>query len=1069
LRELCREEGVTLFMALLAAFQVLLYRYSGQEDFVIGSNTAGRRHPGTEKLLGYFLNTVLLRADLSGDPTFSQLLDRVRGTTLEALSHEEVPLDKLIAELQPERDPGRNPLFQILFSLEPPLSTVSPDWDLTCIEVETGATKFELCMVLDDRPDGLLCRLIYNTALFDAETIARMAGHWQRLLEGIAVNPRRHISDLPILPDFERREILTGWNRTACPYDAVPVQELVAEIAAEKPNAGAVRCGDEQLTYAELDRRAEQLAGKLQSMGVQRNTPVALCLDRSVEMMVSILAVLKAGGAYVPLDPTNPKSRLELIVQDCRPAVLLTQHNSAGTVLAAMLPTVYVDDFVVESERAFTPVRNDLNDLAYILYTSGSTGAPKGVLITHRNLAHSNHARAEYYQDSPEKFLLLSSYAFDSSVAGIFHTLTSGGTLVIPPAEFRWEGEQIARLVGEHRVTHTLTFPSLYAEMLAGATEGRLQSLRSVILAGESCPRPLVNVHYESLPQASLFNEYGPTEATVWSTVYECEPGGRETPVPIGKPIANTRAYVLDRLMEPVPVGVPGELYIGGDGVARGYLNQAALTERVFVGDPFLSDAESRLYRTGDLARYLGDGNIEFLGRSDSQVKIRGQRVELDEIETTLSQHVAVREAAVIAKDGQGEALLAAYVIRHPEEAATGADLRSFLRNRLPAYMVPAAIHFVEQLPRTANGKVDRQQLASISLPQPEASADATGPRSEAERRLLAIWKDVLKTSSDDVHQDFFELGGHSLLAAKLLLRVEKEFGASLSLAFIFQSPTIAQMAEGLRLSRVSLKDRAVVPIQPKGSLPPLFWIRGGPRFRLLAQKLGTDRPFLGVDLPYADGIRLPIPHRLEDIAGYLVRAIREVQLHGPYYVAGLCVNAVIAYEVAQQLVQQGESVALLAMLDAHNHAYYKNPFKDGRYTARIKYHLANLLKMDAGETAVYLRDRLDEARRKIERVTWRLTADRKGHTDEFKNTDSIVHPAFSQYEPKPYPGKIVLMQSSEWPKSPYFDFKLGWEDLAEHIDFFRIAGDHAYMFDEPGVASVAKALDEHLDRQTSK
>jgi surfactin family lipopeptide synthetase A len=1066
LRDLCRQEGVTLFMALLAAFQVLLHRYSGQEDILVGSNTAGRRHAGSEKLLGYFLNTVPLRADLSGDPTFRELLERVRGVTLEALSHEEVPLDRLVAELQPERDPKRNPLFQILFSLEPPLSPVAPEWDLTCIEVETGATKFELCMVLDDRPEGLLCRLIYNTALFDAGVVEGMAGHWKMLLESIATDPARHISDFPLLTPAEREQILVEWNDTALPYTPVPVHELFHAAAQEKLHTTAVRCGSQELTYGELDQRATRLAALLRTMGVGPNVPVALCLDRSAEMVVGILAVLKAGGAYVPLDPTNPRQRLELILDDCRPKVLLTQQNSVGARMSVKVPTIFVDAASPETLDGLSVPGSGPEDLAYILYTSGSTGVPKGVQVTHRNLAFSTHARLSYYKDSPERFLLLSSYAFDSSVAGIFHTLTTGGTLIIPPAEFRWETEQLTSLIFENKITHTLTFPSLYGEILDGATAGAnwLASLRTVIVAGEACPRQLVNLHYEILPQASLFNEYGPTEVTVWSTVFECDPGVGEGSVPIGRPIANTRVHVLDRRLQPVPAGVPGELYIGGEGVARGYLNQKALTEKSFVRDVFSGNSESRLYRTGDLARFLPSGDLEFLGRCDLQVKIRGLRVELDEIETVLSRYPAVREVAVVPRSQpSGDATLAAFLVAHAEESSSTSELRAFLRARLPGYMVPSTFQFLDTLPRTSNGKIDRQKLAMMEIAAQEPAAGASGPRNDVERRLLAIWKDVLKTTSDDVTQDFFELGGHSLLAAKLLVRIEKEFRTTLSLAFIFQSPTIAQMAEGLRVARQSLRDRAIVSIQQKGSLPPLFWVRGGPRFRLLAQKLGLKRPFLGVDLPYADGIKLPMPHRLEDIATYLVKAMREVQPTGPYYIAGLCVNAVIAYEMAQQLVRQGETVALLAMLDAHNHAYYKNPFKDGRYTARIKYHFANLLRMDSRETTVYLRDRLDEARRKIERITWRLTADRKGHTDDFRNTDSIVHPAFSLYEPQPYPGKIVLLQSSEWPKSPYFDFKLGWEDLAGGIDFYRIAGDHAYMFDEPNVEAVAKTLDAYL------
>lgn len=1066
LGEMCRREGVTLFMGLLAAFNVLLHRYSGEQDILVGSNTAGRARPGSETLLGFFLNTIPLRADLSGDPTFRELLDRVRGVTLEALAHDEVPLDQLVSELQPAREPHRNPLFQILFSLEPPLPPVSREWDLTCIEVETGATKFELCMVLDDRRDGLLCRIIYDVARFDAETAERIGGHWQTLLRSIVRNPAARISELPILTAAEKEQILLKWSGAAGSETPENVVELFEKQVKNTPQSLAVLCAGAELNYAELNRRAEALACELRGIGVRANVPVALYLERSVEMIIGILGVLKAGGAYVPLDPASPIHRLQAIVNDCRPMALVIAKESAGESLFTPAQRIFIDDLAPKknNEEALDLRRPAAGDLAYVLYTSGSTGIPKGVQITHGNLAFSTDARVHFYKDPPEKFLLLSSYAFDSSVAGIFHTLTTGGSLVIPPADFRWEGRQLADLISHHEVTHLLAVPSLYLEILNGEVL-KLASLRSVIVAGESCSRQLVNLHYERVPHATLFNEYGPTEATVWSTVFECEPASDDMSVPIGRPIPGARVYILDRHMHPTPIGVPGEIYLGGAGISRGYLNQPSLTEKSFIPDPFSSDAEAKLYCTGDLGRFLPSADLEFIGRSDQQIKIRGLRIELGEIEAELARHPSVREAAVISKvQPPAEPTLITYLVARTNDLQADADLRAFLRSRLPASMIPAKFHFVESLPRTSNGKVDRAKLAEIKPASECTSLASRGPANSVESRLLAIWKDVLNTSGDNVTEDFFELGGHSLLAAKLLTRIEQEFSTSLTLAFIFQSPTIAQMASALRMNRQSLRDRAIIPIQKSGGLPPLFWIRGGPRFRLLAQRLGTGRPFLGVDLPYADGINLPIPHRLEDIAAYLVKAIREEQESGPYFIAGLCVNAVIAYEVAQQLVAQGQKVELLAMVDAHNHAYYKNPFKDGRYTARIRYHLANLIRMDAGETASYLRDRMDEARRKIERVTWRLSSDREGHTDDFRNTDSIVHPAFSRYQPKPYAGRVVLLQSSEWPDSPYFEFKLGWEDLAATIDFHRIQADHAYLFDEPHVGTVAATLGSYLE-----
>jgi surfactin family lipopeptide synthetase A len=1072
LRDLSREEGVTLFMTLLAAFDTLLHRYSGQEDILVGSITAGRNFPGTEKLLGFFLNTVVLRTNLSGDPTFRELLERARNVTLGALSHDEVPLDELVKQLHPGRDLSSNPLFQVLLSFEPALSEVDDGWDLTAIDVETGTAKFDLCFVLDDRAEGLQGRVIYSTDLFETETIICMIEHWQTLLESVVADPSCRISKLGILTGKEREQLLAqSAGPRLSPLPAL-VHELIATQAQQRPEAIAVSCGDHSLSYGELDRRSNQLACHLATLGVKREIPVALCVERSLEMIVGILGVLKAGGAYVPLDTNLPIERLEYMLADCGAAVLLTQaHLPPLERVPNGLRVIRLDSDwnVVEREPADPPdVKVIPDDLAYLIYTSGSTGRPKGVMVTHDNLAHSTQSRIQYYQAPVGKYLLLSPIGFDSSVAVIFHALCTGGTLVLPEPEFNWEPKELAELILRGQVSHTLCVPSLYRELLEAAAPGQLETFRTVIVAGEACPKQLVELHYRQLPEASLFNEYGPTETTVWSSVHACDPADPYSTIPIGRPIANTSAYVLDRHLQPSPLGVPGELHVGGEGVARGYWRQPELTKERFILNPFAAKTGSRFYKTGDLVRWLADGNIEFLGRVDDQIKIRGLRIELSEIETALGEHPDVSETVVAAEEGDATGpRLVAYVVARREYSTSAAELRAFLKSRLPAYMVPAAFSFVAAIPRTPNGKVDRRSLALSEIESDPIPAAPSTPRDFVEARLLAIWKDVLERDDLDIRQDFFELGGHSLLAAKLLARIEADFGQTLSLAFVFQAPTIELMAELLRNPDESIRARAIIPVQPQGSRPPLFWVRGGPRFRLLAQKLGPDQPFLGLDLPFSDATKFRTPYRLEEIASYLVRAMREVQPHGPYSLAGLCVNAVIAYEIARQLSLEGEEVALLAMFDGHNHAYYTNPLQDGRYTGRIKYHLSNLFRTDVRESSAYLLDRLDEARRKIERTIWQLSATnaRNGNGDRPHNTDFIVHPAFHRYEPLPYSGRVTLLQSSDWPEGPYFDFKLGWMDLAAGgVEFHRIPGDHPSMFTEPNVNLVASMLSSHLD-----
>ncbi|BCL83210.1 non-ribosomal peptide synthetase [Ktedonobacteria bacterium brp13] len=808
LERLSQQAGVTMFMLLLAAFQMLLQRYSGQNDISVGTPIANRTRSEVEGLIGFFVNTLVLRSDLSGDPSFKQFLANVRATCLQAYTHQDIPFEKVVEELEPDRDLNRSPLFQVWFVLHEASAQQDELTGLTTntLAAEHNSSKFDLTLSLTQTAQGLRSVLEYNTDLFEAETIKRVLEHWEILLAGITHAPQAHLSQVPLLSTHERELLLEEWNATTLDVSQeLCLHQLFEQQARQTPDVVALTFETQSLTYADLNRRANQLARHLRQQGVGPDQLVGLCMDRSIEMVIGILAVMKAGGAYVPLDISTPHERLSLILADIHATAILTLGHLQDALPHEGYTTICLDtDWAHIARNDGTNLSCNVSplNLAYVIYTSGSTGKPKGVLVTHANVVHSTQARFAYYDKPVESYLLFSPFFFDSSVAGLFWTLCQGGRLVLLREDFRENLSDLPQFIMQQNISHMLSIPSLYALILSQAQPEQLASLQIVIVAGEACPVSLVQRHREVIPQTHLYNEYGPTEGSVWSSVYRYQYQELGTQVPIGRPIANVQIYLLDQAGQPVPIGVPGELCVGGRGIVRGYLDRADLTAEKFIPDPYSQLPGERLYKTGDLARYREDGSLDFIERIDQQVKVRGYRIELREIEAILRQHRAVFECVVLAREyGADDKRLIAYVVADPEYIDTSDKefvvdtLRSFLRERLPEYMVPTQIGLLEHLPLTANGKVDQKKLPGPDWDGFVAEKSFVSPRNAIEEQIAAIWMEVLSVPHVSIHDNFFEMGGSSLLATRVVYQIGNAFHMELPLRFLFEAPTIESLA----------------------------------------------------------------------------------------------------------------------------------------------------------------------------------------------------------------------------------------------------------------------------------
>jgi amino acid adenylation domain-containing protein len=790
-RDFSRREGLSVFQVLFGAFAALLQRYSGEERIPIGMVTAGRNRPETERLLGYFLNTVVVPADTSGDPTFRTLVHRARNWTIDAMDHDEVSFEYLVRSLNVPRDPSRNPLFQALFSLEPPLPPLDPEWRLTQMDVDTETTKYDLYLELDDRSDEMLARFHYSTDLFDRETIAHMAVHWKSMLRSGIAKPDQKLSELTLLSPRERRMVLRKCHGRSLVYPHTCIHQLFEQQVERCPDATAVISQGRSISYSDLNKRANQLANLLLGRGIQKECLIGLCVERGLGMIIALLGVLKAGAAYVPLDPRLPDERLRYLLDDAQPALIISDDRSWRPELGSdAIVHDRLDEFARES-NSNPQINVSPSNLAYVMYTSGSTGTPKGVSVEHGNVVNLlSSMQQEPGIVASDVLLAVTTLSFDIAGLEIFLPLVSGARVVLADSSDVVDGTRLKQLLHEHQATMMQATPATWRLLLEAGWSASPKL--KILCGGETLSTDLAKELVAR--SASVWNVYGPTETTIWSSIHRVRGEDEET-VPIGHPIANTNIYILDSHGNPVPANVVGEIYIGGVGLARGYWKRQQLTDERFVANP-LHPGVSRLYRTGDQGRLRSNGEIEYLGRIDTQIKLRGMRIELGEIESVIASHPDVQQAVVIVKGEPEQQKLSAYVVANDASDVSAADLRRYARNKLPEYMIPAEFLRIDEIPLLPSGKVNRAALSQSGMMLLKDEENWVGPRNEVEVRLASIWRELLKVEKVGVNQNFFELGGHSLLVLQMIARIRRNLNVEVPARRVFESPTIAALAE---------------------------------------------------------------------------------------------------------------------------------------------------------------------------------------------------------------------------------------------------------------------------------
>ncbi|GAA5074792.1 non-ribosomal peptide synthetase [Streptomyces similanensis] len=1071
LAELAELHGGTLFMTLLTAFDVLLHRYTGRTDLVVGTPVAGRLSADVEPMIGCFINTLPLRVRIDPRRTFTDLLGDVREVALGAYDHQALSFEEIVDAVQPDRSAPLAPLFQVMFAVNntPPPAAPRGPLRVEPLPARRSEVKYDLNMSAAYGPSGIDLAVEYRTDLFDEGWVDRFLAQLRTLLQAVVEDPDRPVGDLPVLPAAERRLLLREWNATAVDHPPVDaVHELIHRQTDRTPEAVAVSFEGAELTYRELEGRANRLAHRLRALGVRPGELVGLCLHRSTELVIALLAVLKAGGAYVPLDPDHPEERLAFVCEDAGAKVVLTHAAARDRVPSAAPLVMDLDEEAAALERC-TPHRpepvNAPDDTAYVIYTSGSTGTPKGVVNSHRGIVN----RLRWMQDrfglrGDDTVLQKTPYGFDVSVWEFLWPLMTGARLVVARPDGHKDPRYLAGLIRAERVTTAHFVPSMLEVFLEVEEVSDLTSLRRVVCSGEALPAALARRFLAEAGHCGLHNLYGPTEAAIDVSHWECRPDEPGPGVPIGRPIANTRLYVLDERGAPAPVGVPGELCIAGVQVARGYLNRPELTAERFVTDPFHG---GRMYRTGDLARWRPDGALDFLGRLDDQVKLRGFRVELGEVEAVAGAVDGIRNAVALARDQR----LVLYAVGDRERVDT-ARLREAMGRSLPEYMVPETVVWLAEIPLSPNGKADRK-----ALPDPGPVTDESehvAARDGLELALVALWEDVLGRRPVGVTDDFFDLGGTSLRAVRLLSRVAAEHGRELPLSSLFAGgATVERMAAELRTGPSGAWS-PIVPIRAAGSRPPLFCLPPAVGNALsyldLTRHLPEDQPVYGLQSFGLDAGQHPVD-LLEEAVEHYLDAIVGVQPDGPYHLVGFCVGSVVAYAVAQRLRGTGREVASLTMLDGGppNLDNGLEQADEADLAAWFGWELGRAadrrLEIDPDELRTVPPERLTEELLSRAAAADVLPPDTAtGQLSRLMAVFNANVRAVRGYPLTPWDGPLTAVRAAEEPHSPV----TGWQRLLDRpLRIHDVPGDHYTMMRPPHVPALAELLARATDPDT--